>query len=228
VVSHTTREDAATARLLARDVALADPERELSRRLKRVLADEQNEVFDILRRRDRRRREKPSCAADVLPPLADHVERYASAAFDGLAAAARLGAESTGGRARALPSRLATETGEAVVQPIRERIDHAFEECGDDLEEVTERLRSLYREWKSQRVSAIARHYTAAAFARGAYDAVPSGADVVWLVDRTSEPCPDADDNALAGRVRKGQRFPTGHRCPPAHPDCRCLVVPAE
>lgn len=224
---HTTRDDMATALLLARDVALADSERELSRRLKRVLADEQNEVFDILRRRDRRR-EKPSCAADVLPPPEDHVERYASAGHDDLAAAAHLGAESVGGRARAPTSKLASAMGEAVARPIRERIDHAFEECGGDLDEVTERLRSLYREWKGQRISAVARHYTAAAFARGAYDAVPSGADVVWLVDRTAEPCPDADDNALAGRVRKGQRFPTGHRCPPAHPDCRCLVVPAE
>lgn len=224
---HTTRDDTTTARLLARDVALADSERELSRRLKRVLADEQNEVFDILRRRDRRR-EKPSSTAGVLPPPADHVERYATAGLDDLATAAHLGAESVGGRARAPTSKLASAMGEAVARPIRERIDHAFEECGDDLDEVTERLRSLYREWKSQRISAVARHYTAAAFARGAYDAVPSGADVVWLVDRTAEPCPDADDNALAGRVRKGQRFPTGHRCPPAHPDCRCLVVPAE
>jgi hypothetical protein len=47
-------------------------------------------------------------------------------------------------------------------------------------------------------------------------------------VDRTGEPCPDADDNALAGPVAKGTPFPTGDRCSPAHPGCRCLVVPAE
>jgi DivIVA domain-containing protein len=217
-----TVDDPNVARLLARDVALADPERELSRQLKRVLADEQNEVFDLLRRA------KPSGAADVLPAPAEHVARYARAGLDELDVAARAGAESVGGRVRGSSTRLAREMGEAVVEPMRQRIDRSFDECGGDVEEVTERLRSLYREWKGQRISSVVRHYTAAAFARGAYDASPRGADLVWLVDRTGEPCPDADDNALAGRVRKGQRFPTGHRCAPAHPDCRCLVVPAD
>lgn len=215
-------DDPDAARLLARDVTLADPERELSRRLKRVLADEQNEVFDLLRRAT------PAGAADVLPEPAEHAERYARAGLDELGAAARAGAESVGGRVPGAPAKLATEMGDAVVEPMRERIDRSFDECGGDLEEVTERLRSLYREWKGQRISSVVRHYTAAAFARGAYEAAPRGADLVWLVDRTGEPCPDADDNALAGRVRKGRKFPTGHRCAPAHPDCRCLVVPAD
>jgi len=39
--------------------------------------------------------------------------------------------------------------------------------------------------------------------------------------------CPDADDNALEPTV-KGQRFPTGQAYPPAHPGCRCLVVPTD
>jgi hypothetical protein len=72
------------------------------------------------------------------------------------------------------------------------------------------------------------RHYTAAAYAQGAYGATTDGEELRWVVDRSTEACPDADDNALAGPVGKGEPFPTGDRCPPAHPGCRCLVVPAK
>jgi hypothetical protein len=37
--------------------------------------------------------------------------------------------------------------------------------------------------------------------------------------------CPDCDDNALEPTV-KGEAFPTGQPHPPAHPGCRCLLVP--
>jgi hypothetical protein len=108
---------------------------------------------------------------------------------------------------------------------MRERVVRSLEESGGDLDEVTGRLRALYREWKGQHIAATARHYAAAAYAAGAFDAAPPGAELRWLVDQAGE-CPDADDNALADGVRKGEPFPTGDRCAPAHPGCRCLVVP--
>ena len=39
-------------------------------------------------------------------------------------------------------------------------------------------------------------------------------------------PCPDCEDNGLTGPQPPGEEFPTGHRHPPAHPGCRCLVAP--
>ena len=39
--------------------------------------------------------------------------------------------------------------------------------------------------------------------------------------------CPDCDDNALEPTL-KGKAFPTGQPHPPAHPGCRCIVVPAD
>jgi hypothetical protein len=123
---------------------------------------------------------------------------------------------------------LASRLGRSLVEPLRHRIERSFDDCDGDLEEVTERLRALYREWKGQHIGAAVRHFTAAAYAWGAYEAAPEGAKLRWLVDRTGEACPDADDNALAGPVAKGTAFPTGDRCAPAHPGCRCLVVPAD
>ena len=47
-----------------------------------------------------------------------------------------------------------------------------------------------------------------------------------WVVGGAGPACADCDDNALAGTVATGEEFPTGHRHPPAHAGCRCLVVP--
>jgi hypothetical protein len=66
-----------------------------------------------------------------------------------------------------------------------------------------------------------------AAFNRGVFAAQPAATKLCWVVDNGGTPCPDAEDNALAGPTAKGARFPTGDLLPPAHPGCRCLVVPA-
>ena len=203
-----------------RDTHLGPVERELGRRLKRVLADEQNEVFDLLRR------DQPAGLDDVVPAADEHVRRYATAALPDLDAAALSGAASVDREVTESCSALASELGQSLVEPMRERIARSFDECDGDLEEVTERLRSVYREWKGQRIGAAVRHYSAAAYSWGVYEATPSDAELRWLVDRSGEACPDADDNALASGVRKGEAFPTGVLCSPAHPDCRCLVVP--
>jgi DivIVA domain-containing protein len=207
--------------LRERDSRLEPVERELGRRLKRILADEQNEVFDLLRRVA-----DLGGLDDVVPAAFEHAQRYADAALAGLDDAATRGAASVDGEAPGPCSGLACELGESLVEPMRERIARSLDECEGDLEEVTERLRSLYREWKGQRIGAAVRHYSAAAYAWGVYEATPPGAELRWLVDRSGEACPDADDNALAGGVSKGEPFPTGVLCSPAHPDCRCLVVP--
>jgi DivIVA domain-containing protein len=212
--------DPDAAVLHERDTHLGPVERELGRHLKRVLADEQNEVFDLLRR------DQPAGLDDVVPTAGEHVRRYAAAALPDLDLAALSGAASVDRELTEPCSALASELGQSLVEPMRERIARSFDECEGDVEEVTERLRSVYREWKGQRIGAAVRHYAAAAYAWGVYEASPSNTELRWLVDRSGDACPDADDNALASGVRKGEAFPTGVLCSPAHPDCRCLVVP--
>ncbi|HKE74608.1 MAG TPA: DivIVA domain-containing protein [Acidimicrobiales bacterium] len=207
--------------LLDRDAALAPIEREMGRRLKRVLADEQNEVLDLLRRG------RSVTFADVVPEADEHADRFAIAASGDLDTAADQGAAAVGGLIAETCDELAGQLGRTLVEPLRTRIERSFDDADGDLEEVSERLRALYREWKGQHIGAAVRHYASAAYAWGAYTAAPADAGLRWLVDRTGEPCPDADDNALAGEVTKGEPFPTGDRCSPAHPGCRCLVVPA-
>ncbi|MEZ5180192.1 MAG: hypothetical protein R2746_18420 [Acidimicrobiales bacterium] len=207
-----------------RDAATDAIERQLARRLKRVLSDEQNEVLDLLRRT----RGNPG-AAEVLPSDDDHLARFTQAALEDLQEAERAGAGFFG----EAPSRRAdvTDTAEQfateLVRQIRVRLERAFDDGGDE-NEVGDRIRACYREWKTQRISDTARHYVVAAFTRGVVEAAPDGTAFRWLVDDGDVPSPDCEDNALAGPVVKGEAFPTGDLCPPVHPGCRCLVVPVD
>ena len=213
--------DPATRALRERDVVLATVERELGRKLKRVLADEQNEVLDTLRRGGTVE------FHEVVPAADEHADRYAIAATSQLDSAAQHGAQMAGGEKAGSCDELAGRLGLALVEPLRVRMARSFDDCDGDLEEVSERLRALYREWKGQHIGAAVRHYTVAAYAEGTFGALDEGSAVRWVVDASCDACPDCDDNALAGDVTKGDPFPTGDTCTPAHQDCRCLVVPA-
>ena len=197
-------------------------ERQLARRLKRVLSDEQNEALDLLRRT----RGTPT-SVQVLPAEADHLERYMSAALEDLTAAERAGAGFFGDAPKraADVGDVATEFATEMIRQIRGRLERAFDDGGDE-NEVGERIRACYREWKTQRIADTASHFVVVAFSRGVAEASAAGSTSRWLVDDGDAACPDCDDNALAGLVVKGDPFPTGDLCPPAHPGCRCLAVP--
>ena len=220
------------AELVARrDAALVEVERTVSRRIKRALSDEQNELLDAVRR------QKGTPTVDkVLPALDVHLARYRDAALPGLAAAATAGADlvdSSGPapktkapktKARDLADELATE----LIEPLRDRIENCFREAAGDDEELAERVRACYREWKGQRVDEAATRLALAACNRGLLDRLAPGTLVHWIVDDGENPSPDCDDNALAGDLPKGDPFPTGHVTPPISPHCRCLVAPRQ
>jgi hypothetical protein len=208
--------------LRARDDVLAAVERDLGRRLKRVLADEQNEVLDTLRRGGTVE------FTDVLPVDDEHADRFAIVAGPELDAAAGHGAAAAGGSGSPSCDTLAGALGRALVMPLRSRVQRSFDDADGDVEEVSERVRALYREWKGQHIGAAVRHYTAEAYSVGVAGAVPAGEGRRWLVDPSCAACPDCDDNALAGDVPSGEAFPTGDMRAPAHADCRCLVVAAS
>jgi hypothetical protein len=87
-------------------------------------------------------------------------------------------------------------------------------------------IAARYREWRTRDLEPHLGDLLAFAYARGAYDAAPSGARLRWVPAELGQ-CPDADDNALEPTV-KGQPFPTGQSCPPAHPGCRCVAIPVD
>lgn len=216
-----------------RDEEVAPLEVTLARRLKRVLADEQSDLLDVLRTPG------PVRTIDaLLPPETDHVAAYISIAIDDLASAARLGAASLSQDPTELLERRIADTdvvakvsaaiGEDLVVPLRERIERAVADADGDQQELGKHLRSIYREWKTQRLDDQALALLTAAYARGAASSIVPGTAVQWMADPTAVRCPDADTNCRAGAVRFGDAFPTGDRTPPSHTGCACLLVEVD
>lgn len=185
----------------------------LNRALKRRLSDEQNELLDLLRRSG------STVADELLPALDAQVEGYASLARRHLATAA-----AAGGGEGADIGPLAEALGRAIVEPFRRRLERSAADVDGDADELDERLRALYREWKAQHIGPATDDALLSAYARGTLHGAAGGA-VRWCIDPAQGPCPDAQDNALAGAVDAGEVFPTGDLCPQAHPGCRCLLV---
>ena len=211
-------EDPAGVPFRARDAAIASIDKELTRRLKRTLADEQNEVLDRLRR------VKPKGVDDLLPSSSDHAARWAETAAAALSDAARAGADGAPPSVDDLVDDLAKE----LTAPLRDRIERSFAASDGNLDYVADSVRAVYREWKGQRLSEASSHFLTAAYGRGSFEQLLPGGPVCWVLDPAAPPCPDCDDNVLAGTIVKGEEFPTGHCCAPAHPGCRCLVAAAN
>jgi DivIVA domain-containing protein len=198
------------------------------RKLKRALADEQNEVLDTLRRRE------PVSALEALVPLEDeHADRYTDAVMAELQAAASAGVAALGEPAPdgidVGPDGVLAPVRDALtaelVTPLRDRLARTIEDGGGDNEAVAKRVRALYREWKTQRIDDHLDDLLRMAYGRGAFAGVEPGTPLQWSVDPSEPACPDCEDNSLAGAVPAGDAYPTGHECAPAHAGCRCLLT---
>jgi DivIVA domain-containing protein len=203
-----------------------------ARKLKRVLADEQNDVLHSLRSKE------PVRSVDVMVSAADEqVQRYAVAVRSDLTAAAVAGAMSMGvsfadaggmvERADAVAPALALLASE-VIEPLRARLERCVADADGDNTETASLVRLAYREWKSQRIDEQLDDIARTAFGHGALAGLPAGTPICWKVDPNGPDCADAEDNSLGGVVPAGMPFPTDHRCAPAHNGCRCMIVRAD
>ena len=223
----------AGARLLQRgDEVTRDLGSSLARKLKRALQDEQNSLLDRLRSL-----KGTATPANVLPDIDEHPDHFADAGRPLLQQAAQAGAKLAGELCGTAASDaavaqhvddLAEELGRSIAEPLRQRLELAMRSAGDDPTELADALGAAYREWKTQRIEPSALHEVAAAFARGAYLTFPDDALLHWVVGPAEGPCPDCEDNTLAGEQLKGEVWPTGQLYPPAHPGCRCALAPAS
>jgi hypothetical protein len=218
----------AAQRVKARRETCGALEEHLTRRIKRALQDEQNLVLDRLRS------VRGMLNADsALGSEADHLASYVTIVEPALADAARAGA-AVAGKPQEVPAHLvatvANDLALELVLPLRRRLDERLHEAaavGDDQITASDRVSSAYREVKTQRAGRLAEDWLAAAWAVGVHAATPAGTAGTWASDPDHPCCTDCDDNGLAGGVPAGSAFPTGHLHPPAHPGCRCVVIPS-
>ena len=218
-------DDSADALALAQRAELLGPvTTKLGRALKRALRDDQNVLLDALRH--------SSGAPDlaVLLPEDQQLERISEATAVLLAEAWRVGHDWLGGGAPVpedatkAGGRLALELAAEVTALLRHRLSEALSPLGEGADGSADAAGAAYREWRGSRVEGSAGDFATRAFCEGAITG-GAGVTVRWVVDDDGQPCPDCDDNALAGAVAAGEEFPTGQLHPPVHPGCRCLLV---
>ena len=194
-----------------------------------MLADEQNEVLDALRRKE------PVGDIDALVSgEGEQAARYTDAITVELIAAVEAGAASVGGEREvdvgpdgplaAVRQQLADD----VVATLRERLARSVSDGEQVNDTIAKQARGIYREWKTQRIDEHLDDLFRLAYCHGAFHALEPGRAVAWVVDPAGPPSPDCEDNALAGAVTSGDAFPSGHLSPPMHPGCRCLLVPVD
>lgn len=219
------------ARFEERDEALAPLVGAMSRKLKRVLADEQNEVLQHLKLK------KSSLEMDAfLGSMDDHAGRFAQAVLEEMMLAAGAGAKSVksaGGSSRrvtqkAVSAHVAAVIAEGFVHKFRDETRIAIGEAEGDRAILAGLMRDVYRGWKTELLDQYIDDIACSTYSKGGFLALEPGVQVAWVVDPVSGCCSECEDNSLAGALNKGAEFPTGHEFAPAHPGCRCLVYPIQ
>ena len=216
-----------------RDSALISVDEVVAKKLKRVLADEENAMLNYLQSK------KAQVALEkVLPSVDNQLQNYVEATSKELIEAAMSGAQSLSKNLKAdLRKKISNTTvmqvmskklADDIVYPLRERIQKCVENSDGSASEMSSLIRTVYREWKMQQIDKLVGDVSRLAYSRGAYLVLETGTKVCWMVDPNGPPCADAEDNSLAGEVACGEKFPTGHEHPVIHSGCSCLVVPAQ
>ncbi|HSN01951.1 MAG TPA: hypothetical protein VLS91_00550 [Acidimicrobiales bacterium] len=203
-----------------RDASLEESLAVLTRRIKRVLQDDQNLTLERLR----------SVKGVSLADLEDeHAQRarYADAAFDALADAAAAGAQfafdesGTAGPAagRAPLVDCAADLAVTIVLALRRRI------LADGSGDAQERVNTAYKEWRGARVERLCTDAARRAFHIGVL-AASNSRHVRFLVAPNDAPCDACALDAAAGEREAGLSFPSGAANPPLHAGCACTIVP--
>lgn len=203
----------------------------MARKLKRVLADEQNTVLGNVRAK------RSSLDIDaVLGTEAEHSARYADAVAEDSMAAASAGAKSVkaaGGSSRrvtqkAIAAHAVSSITAGLVAGFREDARIAIGEAEGDRDVLLGLIRDVYRSWKTERIDSHVDDIACSSYSHGAYLALEPGSRITWVAEPDTNCCSECEDNSLGGSVVRGDDFPTGHSHPPAHAGCRCLVAPVQ
>ena len=216
-----------------RDEVIDAVSEKMKRAAKRIMADDENAVLTHVGTK----RSTLTLEA-MLPNDADHAQRFVDALREEITSIAVDGARSLSDSRRSDVLKNVTSGGvlEAVcefivndlIRPLHQSIASAIEQSSGDRDELLKRTRNEFADWKARRLESVVMDAAYLAYARGLFIGCEQSTHVCWAVDPSGPACADAEDNALAGRLRRGEVFPTGHDRPLAHAGCRCLVVPLD
>ena len=201
----------------------ADPTAEVRERaavaaakaMKRVLVEEQGSLLDGIRR---------SGAAAVVG--LEEEERHNSCYDKAAIPALREQCLTLGGTSELDLAPALANIHVIALEPVRRRLADIADQF-DSEEELSDAVRALYREARSRHLNEAASAASVAVDGLVKIDIAhndKANRTVRWVVDPGGSCGADCADNALAGEVTAGEKFPTGDRFPPAHPGCRCRI----
>lgn len=87
-------------------------------------------------------------------------------------------------------------------------------------------LDSIFNDY---RAGVIAATETTSAMTKGdilAWEILGNVQNVIWQTEEDDAVDLDCEENQAAGPLPIGSTFPSGHAEPPAHPNCRCVLIP--
>ena len=168
---------------------------------------------------------------------ASTLERYSAMLVDDLLAAANAGAVVDHAAARtsklrkaaAPPSRqhaAEASSTRGCSCPLRERLERCMADGDGDNARVTKKVRSVYREWKTQHIDEQLDDVIRAAHGRGVFAAIELGTPIEWDADPSPRCLPRLRrQHASPERSRRGRRSRPGTCSPRRILGCRCLLV---
>ena len=186
-----------------------------ARAMKKVLVDEQGSLLDGIRR-------SGAAAMTSFDEEASHNASYDEAAIPAL----REQCVSLGGPTELDLTPALANIHVIALEPVRRRLANIAEQF-DGEEELSDAVRALYREARSRHLNDAASAASVAVDGLVKIDKAhqdKANRTVRWVVNADGSCGADCADNALAGEVVAGDKFPTGDRFPPAHPMCTCQL----
>ncbi len=205
---------------------------EANRKIKRILQDEQNDLMDKVRT------EGSKNLLELLGTQDEHSDSYYKTALDLLIKAGKSGALFSSGQSEqqiGLPSDLAKELVTSIVSNLRSILAKNYDKLGVDsamnkresAQLGAKAITASYREFRSNYLETVITDTLLAAFSRGTIEVLDPKSKLVWIAHKSGSGCPDCEDNSLAGTIQAWEEYPTGQVHPPAHSNCRCVIVQA-
>ena len=183
--------------------------------MKRVLVEEQGSLLDGIRRTG-------AAAMTSLEEEESHNSSYDQAAIPAL----REQCITLGGTSDLDLTAALANIHVIALEPVRRRLADIAKQF-DGEEELSDAVRALYREARSRHLNEAALAASVAVDGLVKIDKAhkdKANQTVRWVVNSSGGCGADCADNALAGEVTAGEKFPTGDRFPPAHPLCTCRL----
>lgn len=206
-----------------------------TRRIKRVVQDDQNALLEGLRIggvEEARRivtdtqaiaRAYSEVMASFVQPIVEQSSRYFSQIqrIQGVPDGRWNVSVKPSVEMKAAVDELAVELAEEVSSRVLSVIGAGI---GDDLAALSTRLGATFRELKTEFVETLVSDMISILVSTWLITCTDV-AKVTWVRGGPGG-CADCEDNELEGIIDVGSNFPTGNPAPPAHIGCRCLLVP--